>query len=208
MRAQKTVSHLRREQIVESALELVGEYGVSSLNINSIAQKVGIVPSALYRHFKSKDEVLDAVLVSIKERLLEIAEQVMREAPDTLQGLKDLLMRHAQMLKENRAIPLIVFSDGVYAGQPGRKSLVAEIITSYLGKIQAFIADGQKNGAIHKDVDPAAASVMFMGIILPSAVIWNVTAGDFDIIGHAQKVWPTFVRCIAEESQHHNLMDA
>ena len=201
MRAPKTVTHLRQEQIVEAALELVGEHGVSSLSINSIAQKVGIVPSALYRHFKSKDEVLNAVLDSIKERLLQNAEQVTQEAPDALTGLEDLLMRHAQMLKENRAIPLIVFSDGVYAGQPERKAMVAEIITGYLGKIQTIIATGKEEGTIRKDVDPATASVMFIGIILPSAVIWNVTEGGFDIIEHAQNVWPAFVRCIATESR-------
>ena len=201
MRAPKTVTRLRQEQIVEAALELVGEHGVSALSIGSIAQKVGIVPSALYRHFKSKDEVLNAVLDSIKERLLQNAEQVTQEAPDALTGLKDLLMRHAQMLSENRAIPLIVFSDGVYAGHPKRKAMVAEIITSYLDKIQAIISEGKKTGEIRKDVDPATTSVMFIGIILPSVVIWNVTEGGFDIIEHAQKVWPAFVRCIATESR-------
>jgi len=59
MRAQKTETEVRQEQIIEAALELIGAEGVGALNIAGIAEQVGIVPSALYRHFKSKDVVLD-----------------------------------------------------------------------------------------------------------------------------------------------------
>jgi len=65
MRAQKTETGARQGQIIEAALELIDAEGVSALSIVGIAERVGIVPSALYRHFKSKEDVLDAVLESV-----------------------------------------------------------------------------------------------------------------------------------------------
>jgi AcrR family transcriptional regulator len=197
MRAQKTETEVRQEQIIEAALELIGAEGVYALNIAGIAERVGIVPSALYRHFKSKDDVLDAVLELIKTRLLINVTQVRKETPEALQRLKSLLMRHARMLSENRAIPHVVFSDGVYTGHPERKAKVAEIITSYLDRIQKIIEEGKQEGTIREDVVPTTASVMFLGMILPAAVIWNVSEGGFDMITHMENAWPTFVRCIA-----------
>lgn len=47
---------------MQVALDLISVEGVPSLSIVGIAERVGIVPSALYRHFKSKDHVLDGVL--------------------------------------------------------------------------------------------------------------------------------------------------
>lgn len=197
MRARKIETELRQEQIIEAALELIGSEGVYALSIAGIAERVGIVPSALYRHFKSKDDVLDAVLDLIKKRLLVNVTEVREETPDALQRLKSLLMRHARMLSENRAIPHVVFSDGVYTGHPERKAKVAEIITSYLDRIQKIIEEGKREGTIREDVIPTTASVMFLGMILPAAVIWNVSEGGFDMITHAKNAWPAFVRCIA-----------
>lgn len=197
MRAQKTETEMRQEQIVEAALELIGAEGVNALSIAGIAERVGIVPSALYRHFRSKDDVLDAVLELLKTRLLSNVTQVRKETPGALQRLKLLLMRHARMLSENRAIPLVVFSDGIYTGHPERKAKVAEIMTTYLGRIEKIIEEGRQDGTIREDVVPSTVSVMFLGIILPAAVLWNVSEGRFDVISHAQNAWPAFARCIA-----------
>jgi hypothetical protein len=41
---------------------------------------------------------------------------------------------------------------------------------------------------------------MFLGMILPAAVLWNVSEGGFDVIAHARNAWPAFLRCIAAES--------
>jgi AcrR family transcriptional regulator len=201
MRAQKTETQLRQEQIVEAALELIGAEGVYALSIVGIAERVGIVPSALYRHFKSKDDVLDGVLELLRKRLLSNVKNVRKQTPDALQRLRLLLTKQARMLSENRAIPHVVFSDGIYTGHPDRKAKVAEIITSYLKQIQKIIEEGKQNGTIRQDVAPSTASVMFLGMILPAAVLWNVSEGAFDMVAHAENAWPAFVRCISTKTE-------
>lgn len=201
MRAQKTETELRQEQIVAAALELIGAEGVYALSIVGIAERVGIVPSALYRHFKSKDDVLDGVLELLRKRLLSNVNHVKKQTPDTLQRLRLLLMKQAQMLSENRAILHVVFSDGIYTGHPDRKAKVAEIITSYLKQIEMIIEEGKQKGAIRQGVGPSTASVMFLGMILPAAVLWNVSEGDFDMIAHVKNAWPAFVRSISSKTE-------
>ncbi len=199
MRAQKTESELRRQQIVEAALELISTEGISALSVAAIARRVGIVPSALYRHFTSKDEVLDAVLESLGQRLMDIVSRVREETGDALPRLHSLLLFHTQMLSENQAIPHVVFSDGVYTGSPKRKENLAGIITSYLEQIEKILKEGQQEGVIRENLDPATAAVMFLGMILPAAVLKNVTEGRFDMIAHVDKAWPVFVRSITTQ---------
>ena len=196
MRAQKTNTDIRQEQIVEAALELIGENGVYALSISGIAERVGIVPSALYRHFKSKDDVLDAILELLRKRLMGNVERVREESSEAMQRLKLLLNRHARMLSENRAIPFVVFSDGIYTGHSERKDRVAQIITGYLREIQKIIEDGCQEGSIRKDIDTHTAALMFLGMIFPAAVLRNVTEGRFDMINHVEKAWPAFARSI------------
>ena len=192
MRAQKTNTDIRQEQIVEAALELIGEQGAYALSIAGIAERVGIVPSAIYRHFKSKDDVLDGILDLLRKRLLGNVERVRKETPAAMERLKLLLTRHAYMLNESQAIPYVVFSDAIYTGHPERKARVAQIITGYLREIQEIIEDGRQEGTIRKDIDTHTAALMFLGMIFPAAVFRNVTEGRFDMINHVEKAWPVF----------------
>jgi AcrR family transcriptional regulator len=197
MSAPKTQTLERQEQIVQAALELMNDCGVTGLSIAGIAEKVGIVPSALYRHFTSKDAVLDAVLDLIRDRLLDNVAHAREKTPVPLKQLNLLFTRHIAMLSENRAIPHVVFSDAVYNGQPDRKAKVAQIITSYLKEIEFIIESGRQDGTIRKSVIPATAAVMFLGMILPAAVLWNVSEGTFDMAAHISTAWPAYERSIA-----------
>jgi len=200
MRAKKTETEQRQEQIIEAALEIIGTEGVHTLSIVGIAERVGIVPSAIYRHFGSKDDVLDGVLEMLKSRLVGNVSQVRKKKTNSLQRLKDLLMLHTRMITENRALPHVVFSDFVYTGHPERKAKVADIMSSYLAEIQQIVEEGKQDGSIREDTTPTTASMMFLGMILPAAVLWNVTNGAFDMASHTENAWSSFSRCIAKDS--------
>lgn len=140
--------------------------------------------------------MLDAILDLLNKRLLGNVEHVRKESPKSMKRLRLLMTRHARMLNENRAIPHVVFSDGIYTGNSERKARVAQIITTYLDRIQKIILEGQQEGEVRKDVDTQTTAVMFLGMILPGAVLWNVTEGRFDMINHVEKAWPAFARSI------------
>lgn len=200
MRAPKTDTEMRKEQITQAALDLIAAKGIGALSIAAIAERVGFVPSAVYRHFKAKDDVIDAVLELLKTRLVANAVAVRQETPEALDRLKALLMRHVRMLDENRAFPHVVFSDVIYTGGPERKAKVASVFSSYLGQIQEIVRDGQGAGTIRTDITPKTVSAMFMGLILPGAVLLNVSGGCFDVLDHAENCWPAFERGIRAES--------
>ena len=49
-------SSIRRQQIAEAALTLVADRGLNRLSVAAVVRRVGLVPSGIYRHFKSKEE--------------------------------------------------------------------------------------------------------------------------------------------------------
>lgn len=48
----------RKEQITLSTIELIDELGINGLSIHELAKKENITEGALYRHFKSKNEMI------------------------------------------------------------------------------------------------------------------------------------------------------
>ncbi|WP_217181644.1 TetR/AcrR family transcriptional regulator [Streptomyces sp. AC495_CC817] len=85
----------RREEILESALEVIGSRGYQNASLKQIAEVVGVTPAALLHYFGSKEELFTAVLRKRDEhdgmdpRLLDIA--------DASEGLIDVIRHNTEV---------------------------------------------------------------------------------------------------------------
>lgn len=52
----------RREHLIDTAIDLFGEHGYHATGIDTILEKSGVSKKTLYRHFRSKDELILAAL--------------------------------------------------------------------------------------------------------------------------------------------------
>ena len=58
----------RKEEIIYVTLELASEYGLKSVSLSQIADKVGIRKPSLYNHFKSKEELVSSMYTFLREK--------------------------------------------------------------------------------------------------------------------------------------------
>lgn len=58
----------RKEEIIYAALELASEYGLKSVSLSQIAEKVGIRKPSLYNHFKSKEELVNSMYTFLRKK--------------------------------------------------------------------------------------------------------------------------------------------
>ncbi|MGD0900531.1 MAG: TetR/AcrR family transcriptional regulator [Thermoguttaceae bacterium] len=188
----KLDTQVRREQIAEAALGLIAADGLKRLSIAAVARRVGLVPSGIYRHFQSKDEVLDAVLDLLEEKIQALVEAARAETADPLERLRCLLVRHVRFIREGRAFPRIIFSDDVFSGHPERKAQVRRIATGYLGHVERMVREGQEQGRIRRQIAPETAAMMFLGMIVPAGILWHLTDGGFNVTQHAGRAWEMF----------------
>jgi AcrR family transcriptional regulator len=168
---------IRQEQIIHAALRVVASHGLKGLTIQRVAREVGLALSAIYRHFQSKDDVLNAILALIQDRLLGNVRAVAAEAADPLDRLQRLLRRQLQLIRETPAIPRIVFSEEVFHGHPEGQATVYRIIRGYLGRIADLMQQGQQAGCIRPDVQPDLLALLFLGLIQPAAFLWHISGG-------------------------------
>ena len=64
----------RKEEIFYATLELASEYGLKSVSLSQIADKIGIRKASLYNHFKSKEELVNGMYMFIREKAKMNAE--------------------------------------------------------------------------------------------------------------------------------------
>ncbi len=66
----------RRNEILDAADELFGQKGFDGTSTNDILEKVGIARGTLYYHFKSKEDIMDALIDRSCVNLLETARKI------------------------------------------------------------------------------------------------------------------------------------
>ena len=85
----------KREQLIQASLELFSLTGYSAVGVNTIAEKAGVTKKTLYHHFKSKEELILAVLRYYDERhrnsFMRSVEERAKNPEDRLLVIFDIL---------------------------------------------------------------------------------------------------------------------
>lgn len=69
----------RRDEILDAADELFSQKGFDGTSTNEILEKIGIARGTLYYHFKSKEDIMDALIKRYEKVLLENAEKIAKD---------------------------------------------------------------------------------------------------------------------------------
>lgn len=67
---------VRKNEILDAANELFNRKGFDGTSISDILEKVGIARGTLYYHFKSKEEIMDALIERYSATLLSAVKEV------------------------------------------------------------------------------------------------------------------------------------
>lgn len=200
MSAEKHRTEVRQNEIARAALDLISRRGMKGLRVAAVAKKVGLVPSGIYRHYRNKDEVLDAILDYIHHRLNANVRATSRVEGNALTRLHALLMKHIALIRENEAIPFVIFSAEVYTESPRRRLKLRGIIESYLSQVADLVETGQQEKTVRTDLVPGTVAMLFLGLIQPSTILWHLSAGQYDVTAQAEAAWPMFCRAIQSEN--------
>jgi AcrR family transcriptional regulator len=71
-----------RQQILHAAFALVRREGVARLTIEAVAQEAGLSKGGVLYHFRSKESLIQAMIVSLVERFAADIETTRREEPE------------------------------------------------------------------------------------------------------------------------------
>lgn len=177
----------RKVQIAQAALELAAN-GIRAVTVSAVAEAVGVVPSALYRHYKNRNEMLRAAFMHLRSMLEENVRASSME-PDTLIALERFWKRHIGLILSQGAVPRILFSEDVAgSGSPFRDMLIAGQDNLVAG-IAGIIARGQEAGTIRSDAYAKDLAILFLGQMLLPVHMHFIRQGEFDLQAQVQRNW-------------------
>ena len=160
-----------KDKILDEALTLFAENGYDGTGVEQIAEKVGIKAPSLYKHFKGKEDILNALIDSAEEYYEESfgSEQHIGEIPENRDDFVRATMSRIAFTMHD---PMIRKIRKFLVQEQFRNERLAEITTRHqLVGIQKMyekiIEEMMKNGLFLYD-DPALLSIELVSPV----VLW------------------------------------
>lgn len=183
---------IRRSQIVSAARKLIIKHGSEHLTVRRIAKEVGISEAAIYRHFKSKKDILFLLADHVRDNLLGDITQAKTSSRSSLDALDIVLRSHLSAIEERKGISFQVIAEIVSLGDKSLNKRVADAIDEYVSRLGDILAQGVELGELRGDLDSKAASILLFGIIQGLVNIWTLRNYGFDPLAVYERLWPVF----------------
>ncbi len=167
----------RREVTVETVIDLAAEQNPADITTGAIAKRMGVTQGALFRHFPSKDAIIQAVMEWVSERLLARIDKATSAAVSPLDALEAAFTAHIEFISEHPGVPRMLFGELQRAEQTVAKRMAHTLIQRYGERLGRLVAEGKERGELAATLDDKAAVTLFIGTI-QGLVMQSLIAGD------------------------------
>jgi len=179
----------RQIEIMEIATRIIDRQGIQELTTKNLAAEIGLSEAALYRHFKSKNEImlglLDYFILEMKERVSLIAAKK-DSTPSEL--LKAIFTSQLKTFAQKPAIVSVIFSEGIFQFNKELMKKVSGMMEMMQVEIDAIVKRGQQEGSFRDFAVPATVSTIIMGSMRLAVMKWKVFGRNTDLVKEGNKV--------------------
>lgn len=187
----------RRAVTVEAVVALAAQQNPGDITTAAIAAHMGVTQGALFRHFPTKEAILEAVMDWVADRLLARIDKASHGAPTPPDALEAMFMAHVGFFVEHPGVPRMLFGELQRAEMTAPKRVAHKMLRRYRERLVTVIEDGKSSGQLEQGNDTAALGTLFIGMI-QGLVMQSLLAGDVQLIRReAPGVFALFRRAVA-----------
>lgn len=156
-------TRIRRREIAQAALEILGTRGSNALTAASIAEAVGLTSGALFRHFASLEEVLVAAVALAVER---VEETFPAAELGPLERVRALTRGRVELLGSDAGLAWLLLSDEAHHVLPeaGLERLRGLVQHSRSFLVEA-LREAAAQGELRDDLAPEALLPILTGTV-------------------------------------------
>jgi AcrR family transcriptional regulator len=136
------------ERLLKAAAEAFAEHGEGA-SLDDIAKRAGVGSGTLYRHFPTRQALLEAVYVDAIEALAARADEIARELPPG-EALMEWLNELSAGMIQVRGLKTLLGS----AVTDGSSAVVTACGVSVKGAAERLVGAAQREGTLRSDVEP------------------------------------------------------
>jgi len=171
----------RKEQIILSTIELIDEVGIGGMSIQKLAKKEGITEGALYRHFKSKNEIIIEAILYYSHFDMNIINTINKNKLSSKESIVFLLTSFSEYYENYPEITAIVCSFQSLIYEPDIAKEVFLLETRKFDFLMSIIEKGKQSGEFNEWINSEDLANIIIGSFKHLVFKWRIKKYEFPL---------------------------
>jgi AcrR family transcriptional regulator len=176
----KSLLH-RRERVILTAIEIIDELGIQGLSTREIAKRQGISEGTLFRHFRTKNDIVLAVLDYFSKYDGDIFHSAKLKRLKPKEAISFFVDSYVTYYENYPAITAMTQVYGELSHEPDFAPKINSILSGRKNFLRQVIGEGQEVGEVKADVDGDVLADIILGTFIMICLSWRLAACGFPL---------------------------
>ena len=179
-----------KEKILEEALKLFARSGYMGTSMNDIASQLGVTKAALYKHYSSKQEILDSIVERMNQMDRERSEEYKMpegEMEEVIEGYKNIAL---EKIKQYTKVQFLHWTEEEFSScfrkmltlEQYRDSEMSKLYQKYLAKGPLQYMETIFSGIVDNSEEAKQLAINFYGPIFLLYSIYDGSENKQDVM--------------------------
>jgi AcrR family transcriptional regulator len=159
-----------RERLLDAAEQVFADKGFHEAAVDEVVRRSNTSKGAVYFHFPSKEELFNAVMESLGQRLIRRVEQALAPVKDPVARLDVALVTTLDTFCRHKGLAKLLLLRG-YGMGPGFARKRQEVFARFAALIQGLLEDALKERPGHA-INTQVAAYAWLGAVSELLVYW------------------------------------
>ena len=180
---------LRQQEIINISISLIADRGMQNLTMKNIAAAVGISEPAIYRHFRNKFDIIEAVLDAFSVMAADVLSKAENAECSALEKIELFLLDRYQSCAAHPKMARVMMSEENFRSNEALAARMLKIMHQHKARIENFIKKGIADGEIRDDIEPTALFRIIFGPMRMLIKQWGMSGYKFDLEVEGKALW-------------------
>lgn len=183
----------RKQEILDKAMALVIREGIAALTMKRVAEQVGFSETAMYRHFRSKRELVISLIEMINFQFDDMfGSSDIEQCPAVF--FRSLFAPMLGYLEQARGVTFQFLSESTYNRDELIRRALNRFYSSLVSRLTDYLKDSRKRGEVRLEVDCEAAAILATGIIQSLTIRYLLSGKSIGLQQNWERVLDVFLK--------------
>jgi TetR/AcrR family transcriptional regulator, fatty acid metabolism regulator protein len=178
----------RQLEIIQASGRLITTKGLSGLTIKNLASEMDFVESALYRHFKSKEDILVLLVRYLYQNVFDRIQPILDTDESAEDKIRSIFESHFQFVNENRHFVIVMMSEGLIDESDNIKNEAQKILGFMMSTIHLLMEQVFCMHSLSPNLDIIAQVRLVLGGFRMTLLQWKLSNFQFDIVENGNQL--------------------
>jgi TetR/AcrR family transcriptional regulator len=156
----------RRLQILQTLAQMLQEPGSDRVTTAALAGRLEVSEAALYRHFASKAQMFEGLILFIEQSVFGLINQIVGQEPDPLKQLRQIVLMLLGFAERNPGMTRVLIGDALVTEDGRLQSRINQLHDRIEASVKQCFRNAVEQGRLPAENDPATRANLVLAFVL------------------------------------------